>query len=159
MQADYFNTNNDTSIFADTQAEYLPAGLAHTVNTTKKGLAFNAKKVAGHMLGTVTLAVALLAQSSTMAMMTAVQAGTGTPASHNSLVTSALPSTGAPSNSQYFASTGKTVNGDFLNVYNKYGLSRIGYPVSEETSENGTKVQYFERVRMEFHPEVAKSGY
>jgi uncharacterized protein YkwD len=159
MQAYYFNTDNDTGIFADTQVEYLPAGLAHAANPKKNEFAFKAKKVAGHMLGTLTLALALLAQSSTMAMMTAVQPGTRTPASHNSLVTGVLPSTGAPSSSQYFASTGKTVTGDFLNVYNKYGLSRIGYPVSDETRENGTKVQYFERVRMEFHPEMAKSGY
>ncbi|MEO5952424.1 MAG: hypothetical protein ABIQ44_08185, partial [Chloroflexia bacterium] len=149
------NTDYDTSIFADTQAEFLPAGLAYTATPARNGFSFKAKRLAGHVLGTLTLAVALLAQSGAMAEVSTTRAA----ASHGNLVANALPSTGAPTNSQYFASTGKTVIGDFLNVYNKYGLSRIGYPVSEETTENGTKVQYFERVRMEFHPEVTTSGY
>lgn len=159
MQANFINTNHSTSIFADTQADLLPAGLAYSSTPAKKGFSFRAKKLAGHVLGTLTLAVALLAQSGAMATMSAVHTNAAPAASHSNLVANALPSTGAPSNSQYFASTGKTVNGDFLNVYNKYGLSRIGYPVSDETTENGTKVQYFERVRMEFHPELNTSGY
>lgn len=157
MQANYFNTTNLTGIFADTQAEYLPDGLVNTLKPARNGSAFKVKRLAGHVLGTLTLAVALLAQSSTLSAVAIAQQNTT--ASHSNLIANALPSTGAPANSQYFASTGKTVNGDFLNYYNKYGLSRIGFPVSEETTENGTKVQYFERVRMEFHPELAKSGY
>jgi uncharacterized protein YkwD len=159
MQATFINTDHNTSIFADTQAEFLPAGLAYTTTPARNGFSFKAKRLAGHVLGTLTLAVALLAQSGAMAMTSAVHADAASAASHSNLVANALPSTGAPTNSQYFASTGKTVNGDFLNVYNKYGLSRIGYPVSDETTENGTTVQYFERVRMEFHPEVTTAGY
>jgi uncharacterized protein YkwD len=70
-----------------------------------------------------------------------------------------LPSTGAPAGSQYFTATGKTVRGDFLGVFNRYGLSSIGYPLSDERQENGLTVQYFERVRMERHPELAPRGY
>jgi hypothetical protein len=66
-----------------------------------------------------------------------------------------LPATGAPTASQYFSPTGKSVRGTFLSTFNKYGLERMGYPVSDERVENGQVVQYFERVRMESHPEVA----
>jgi uncharacterized protein YkwD len=79
--------------------------------------------------------------------------------SHSSFISSALPATGAPSQSQFFAPTGKSVAGDFLSTYKKFGLSRIGYPISGEQQENGTTVQYFERVRMERHPELASKGY
>ncbi|MDQ3929107.1 MAG: hypothetical protein M3328_08170, partial [Chloroflexota bacterium] len=66
-----------------------------------------------------------------------------------------LPATGAPVASQYFSPTGRSVSGSFLSTFNRYGLERIGYPVSEERMENGQVVQYFERVRMESHPELA----
>ncbi|MDQ5824101.1 MAG: CAP domain-containing protein [Chloroflexota bacterium] len=68
-----------------------------------------------------------------------------------------LPATGAPVASQYFSPTGKSVQGTFLSTFNRYGLQRIGYPLSDERMENGQVVQYFERVRMEFHPELASS--
>ncbi|HEX8231328.1 MAG TPA: CAP domain-containing protein [Chloroflexia bacterium] len=68
-----------------------------------------------------------------------------------------LPATGAPVASQYFSPTGKSVRGTFLNTFNRYGLERIGYPLTEERVENGQVVQYFERVRMESHPEMAFS--
>jgi uncharacterized protein YkwD len=71
----------------------------------------------------------------------------------------ALGNVGAPARSQYFAATGKTVGGDFLGIWEKYGLERIGYPLSDERMENGRTVQYFERVRMEMHPELAGRGY
>jgi uncharacterized protein YkwD len=74
------------------------------------------------------------------------------------LDTSALPSTGAPTLSQFFAPTGKTVQGVFLDTFNRFGLARVGYPLSDERMENGTRVQYFERVRMEYHPETAPAG-
>lgn len=69
-----------------------------------------------------------------------------------------LPATGAPVASQYFSPTGKSVQGTFLSTFNRYGLERIGYPLTDERVENGQVVQYFERVRMEFHPEVASSS-
>jgi uncharacterized protein YkwD len=165
MQATVINTANETIAFAETPADYLPVELAyaysHATNPTDSSLSFKMKRLAGHVLGTLVLAVALLAQPSAAAVMALAQAGggAGTPASHRSPVSSVLPSTGAPSSSQYFAPTGKSVSGDFLNIYKKYGLSRIGYPVSDEVNEGGTRVQYFERVRMEFHPELSKAGY
>lgn len=33
------------------------------------------------------------------------------------------------------------------------GLTRFGFPISEEFQENGYTVQYFERARLEYHPE------
>ncbi|HET9492698.1 MAG TPA: CAP domain-containing protein [Chloroflexia bacterium] len=96
----------------------------------------------GRLLGAIALAVALVAQMP----------------GDTSLDTSALPSTGAPARSQFFAPTGKTVQGDFLDTFNRFGLARVGYPLSDERMENGTRVQYFERVRMEFHPETAPAG-
>ena len=74
-------------------------------------------------------------------------------------VSQALPSTSAPARSQFFAPTGKSVAGDFLGTMERFGLERIGYPVSEEKQENGRAVQYFERVRMEKHPELASKGF
>lgn len=70
-----------------------------------------------------------------------------------------LPSVGAPASSHYFAATGKTVQNDFLQTFNHYGLQAIGYPLSNELQENGQVVQYFERVRMERHSDLASKGY
>lgn len=74
-------------------------------------------------------------------------------------IAQALPATGAPLASQYFAPTGKSVRGDFLSTFNRFGLDRVGYPISDERVENGRTVQYFERVRMEAHPELSSQGY
>jgi uncharacterized protein YkwD len=104
-------------------------------------LASRAQQRLGRIFGAAALAVALVAQ----------MAGA-------SLSTSALPSTGAPVRSQYFSPTGKSVQGDFLDTFNRFGLARVGYPLSDERVENGTRVQYFERVRMEYHPETAPKG-
>src|SRR5437762_13404406 len=118
-----------------------------------------------HAIGAMLLAVAMMAQSVATAVQypartaTRVSTETSTPASHQALTSSALPAAGAPAQSQYFASTGKSVAGDFLGTFQKFGLSRIGYPISGEQQENGTTVQYFERVRMERHPELASKGY
>ncbi|HUY99349.1 MAG TPA: L,D-transpeptidase, partial [Thermomicrobiaceae bacterium] len=35
------------------------------------------------------------------------------------------------------------------------GLEILGYPISEEFRQNGVTVQYFERARLEYHPENA----
>jgi uncharacterized protein YkwD len=100
------------------------------------------QKALGRLLGSFALALALIAQ---------IPGAT-------SFTTGALPSTGAPARSQFFAPTGRTVQGDFLDTFNRFGLARVGYPISEERLENGTRVQYFERVRMEYHPETAPAG-
>mgnify|MGYP003289959838 CR=1 FL=1 len=64
----------------------------------------------------------------------------------------------APAASQYFAQTGHTVQGEFLGAFRRYGVETLGYPISSEVTENGVRVQYFERVRMEHHPELAAKG-
>jgi hypothetical protein len=60
---------------------------------------------------------------------------------------------------RHFPETGKCVNEPFLSYWNAHGQLPInGYPISDEfieTLEDGKPytVQYFERVRMELHPE------
>jgi len=56
--------------------------------------------------------------------------------------------------SQYFPQTGHTVQGDFMRFFNtRGGLAIFGYPLTEAFVQNGRLVQYFQRVRMEAHPE------
>ena len=56
----------------------------------------------------------------------------------------------------YFAETQHSIRGAFYPFWRDHGaLARFGYPISEEMQENGLTVQYFERARFEFHPEVA----
>jgi uncharacterized protein YkwD len=113
-----------------------------------------------HMVGAVALAITMMAQPAASATpVTTPASTTGTYAASVELTSSALPATGAPTQSEFFAPTGRTVEGDFLGTYQKFGLNRIGYPVSAEMQENGLTVQYFERVRMERHPELAAQGY
>ncbi len=65
---------------------------------------------------------------------------------------------------RYFAPTGHTLCGAFLNYWERNGgLERFGYPITEPRLENlvdfsGT-IQYFERRRMELHPELAGTPY
>ncbi len=67
---------------------------------------------------------------------------------------------------QWFAPTGHTLRGIFLEYWNKYGgLYQFGYPLTEEFFEpvgpenRLLRVQYFERNRFEFHPEYANTQY
>ncbi|MGI8586380.1 MAG: M23 family metallopeptidase [Chloroflexia bacterium] len=60
----------------------------------------------------------------------------------------------------YFAATGHSVQGDLLRFWREEGgLPIFGYPISEELTEDGLTVQYFERARLEHHPELATLGY
>jgi hypothetical protein len=65
----------------------------------------------------------------------------------------------------YFPQTHHAVGGAFLKYWtNNGGLTRFGFPVTEEMSikDNTGKmitVQFFERVRMEYHPENAGTQY
>jgi plastocyanin len=65
------------------------------------------------------------------------------------------------SSSRTFAETGQTVQGRFLAYWEAHGgLALNGYPISGEimeTLEDGKSytVQYFERARLEYHPENA----
>jgi hypothetical protein len=54
----------------------------------------------------------------------------------------------------YFEQTGHTVRGDFLRFYEIYGgATSLGHPLTEEISVEGWTVQYFEKGRLEYHPE------
>jgi len=56
--------------------------------------------------------------------------------------------------SQYFAETGHTVQGDFLDFFNAHGgLETFGYPITEPFEERGLQVQYFQKARLEAHPD------
>ncbi len=60
----------------------------------------------------------------------------------------------------YIAATAHSVAEPFLSYWKGHGEVRIlGYPISEPLWENGLQVQYFERARMERHPENAGSPY
>ncbi|HEX9990043.1 MAG TPA: hypothetical protein VGE45_16415 [Chloroflexia bacterium] len=70
---------------------------------------------------------------------------------------------------QWFAPTGHTLRGNFLEYWNKYGgLAQFGYPLTEEFVEQVVyrtervedyTIQYFERARFEHHPENAGTPY
>jgi len=53
---------------------------------------------------------------------------------------------------RYFPETGYWVGGEFLDFFERRGgLDIFGYPIGNETTEEGRRVQYFQRVRMELH--------
>ena len=59
---------------------------------------------------------------------------------------------------RYFPETGHVVSGAFLRFYNtRGGLDIFGYPVSEVIQENGRSVQYFQRSRFEYHPQLPEA--
>jgi hypothetical protein len=65
-----------------------------------------------------------------------------------------------PSNSGhlFFAATGHSIQGDILRFWQaEGGLAIFGFPLSEELTEDGHTVQYFERARLEHHPELGKA--
>ncbi len=46
------------------------------------------------------------------------------------------------------------VQGEFLDFFDKYGgLESLGYPLTDEIMVAGWRVQYFEKGRLEYHPE------
>jgi len=54
----------------------------------------------------------------------------------------------------YFPETGHTVAYAFLDYFNANGgIDIFGYPISEMYFEDGTIVQYFQRLKMEWHPQ------
>lgn len=55
---------------------------------------------------------------------------------------------------RYFPETQHTLYGEFLDYWEQHGGVKIfGFPISEEFEEDGRIVQYFERARLEYHPE------
>ncbi len=64
----------------------------------------------------------------------------------------------AQQDTRYFEETGHNVSGPFLRFYEVYGDRRIfGYPLTSEFDENGRRVQYFQRARMERYAEGPES--
>ena len=60
----------------------------------------------------------------------------------------------------YFPETGHSLAGRFLTFWqNDGGLPVFGYPLTDELTENGYTVQYFERQRFEYHPEFEGTPY
>ncbi len=60
--------------------------------------------------------------------------------------------------SRTFTETGKTVSSGFLTFFDQHGgLAILGYPITNEILENGKTVQYFQRARLEWHPENASA--
>lgn len=67
-----------------------------------------------------------------------------------------------PPNQVYFPQTGHHLDNvtGFLDYWRAHGQVPIfGYPITEPLLENGRIVQYFERARFEYHPELAGSGW
>jgi hypothetical protein len=57
-------------------------------------------------------------------------------------------------NCTFFPATGHRLCFGFRDFWNANGgLAIYGYPISEEYEEGGYTVQYFERQRLEYHPE------
>ncbi len=76
------------------------------------------------------------------------------------------PVAAASSGRSFFAPTGHTLGGAFGRAWNEGGgLIVFGYPLSEEFTEVNPAdgrpylTQYFERVRMEYHPELVGTRY
>ncbi len=68
--------------------------------------------------------------------------------------TSALPNPENGPACRYFSKTGHRVCYSFLDFFNANGgVAQFGYPISDFESQNDRIVQYFERARLEWHPE------
>ena len=90
---------------------------------------------------------------------------TPTPPPPDILLTEGVADPGLPGVS-WFAPTGHTLRGSFLDYWNERGgLPQFGYPITEEFTEPigavgaPIMVQYFERARFEHHPENAGTPY
>ena len=67
---------------------------------------------------------------------------------------------GEQPNLRYFPDTDHLVGNGFLKYWQTFGgLAAFGYPISEEMTENGMTVQYFERARFEWHPGADPSHF
>jgi hypothetical protein len=72
------------------------------------------------------------------------------------LPVSQIPSPADP-NCYYFPEIGHAACFEFLKYWrNNGGLDSFGYPITEYMMENGMIVQYFQRAKMEWHPEKPK---
>lgn len=63
----------------------------------------------------------------------------------------------ADPNCHFFPETGHRACFEFLKYWRNHGgLDSFGYPITEYVMENGIIVQYFQRAKMEWHPEKPK---
>lgn len=84
----------------------------------------------------------------------------GTEAARGKVALAPVPAIANTSDRLYFRETGHTLSGSFLTFWRVNGGIRVlGYPISEPATVNGYLTQYFERARMEHHPEKAAAGY
>lgn len=91
--------------------------------------------------------------------------GTATASPPGTAIPTMTPSP-TEASSVYFPQTGQNLGGEFLRYWKaRGGLASFGYPISEELREVSQAdgrtytVQYFERARFEFHPELAGTDY
>ena len=64
----------------------------------------------------------------------------------------------SPVQGHLFTETGQSVAGDFYRYWEAHGGVRVfGYPISNEFTSDGLRVQWFERARFERHPENPES--
>src|SRR6185312_15529488 len=76
------------------------------------------------------------------------------------LLNLALSLRGEQDNLRYFPETDHLVGNGFLKYWETFGgLAAFGYPISEEMTENGMTVQYFQRARFEWHPGADPSHF
>ncbi|MCL4544394.1 MAG: hypothetical protein M1118_07320 [Chloroflexi bacterium] len=87
------------------------------------------------------------------------------PGTHAAAATAMPAPTATPQPQQYFPQTGYTVSDAFLAFFKAHGgIAVFGYPISNELPEMGSDgrvltVQYFQRARFEYHPELAGTPY
>jgi uncharacterized protein YkwD len=75
------------------------------------------------------------------------------------LLATVAPFTSTPSR-VYIPHTRHSLSAAFLRYWRAHGNVRVlGYPISEPMVENGRTVQYFERARMEYHPDKSTQAY
>jgi hypothetical protein len=76
----------------------------------------------------------------------------------------ATPAVAAPTDAidvqWYYKESGHMIGRPFRGYWrDRGGLALFGLPIGEAVTENGLQVQYFERARMELHPELAGTLY
>ena len=66
----------------------------------------------------------------------------------------------AKTGTRYFGETGHNIEGVFHTYFvTKGGIGRFGFPRTEAIVQDGLRVQWFERGRMEYHPQHAGTPY
>ncbi len=71
-----------------------------------------------------------------------------------------LPADPLSANVRYFPETGQLVSHAFLEFFDqKGGLDSFGLPISPELVEEGVVVQYFQRARFQYNPQMAGTPY